>query len=94
VAGEVPAAIMRTEMAWSPDSRRIAFNDGEGKVIKIMNIVDGTIQDIKTNLADEISIFQLDWSPDGKQFVFSGLKFGPSEFWFLEDFLPLVKNKK
>ena len=91
VAGEVPAAIMMTEMAWSPDSRRIAFNDREGKVIKVMNIDDGTVQDIKTNLADDISIYQLDWSPDGKQFVFCGLKSSATEFWFLEDFMPLEK---
>ena len=91
VAGDVPAAIMRTEMAWSPDSRRIAFNDAQGKVIKVMNIGDGTIEDIKTNLEDDISIYQLDWSPDGKQFVFSGIKSGASEFWFVEDFMPLEK---
>jgi len=92
VVGEVPAAIMMTEMAWSPDSRRIAFNDAVGKVIKIMNIEDGIVQDIKTNLADDISIYQLDWSPDGKQFVFCGLKSSATEFWFLEDFLPLIKK--
>ena len=91
VAGEVPAAIMMTEIAWSPDSRRIAFNDREGKVIKVMNIDDGTVQDIKTNLADDISIYQLDWSPDGKQFVFCGLKSSATEFWFLDDFMTLEK---
>jgi len=92
VVGEVPVAGTSIDLAWSPDSRRIAFNDREGKVIKVMNIDDGTIQDIQTNLADDISIYHLDWSNDGKQFVFAGEKGGITEFWFLEDFLPLIKK--
>ena len=92
VVGEVPVAGTSIDLAWSPDSRRIAFNDREGKVIKVMNIDNGTIEDIQTNLADDISIYHLDWSPDGKQFVFGGEKGGITEFWFLEDFLPLIKK--
>ncbi len=92
VVGEVPGAGTSIDLAWSPDSRRIAFNDREGKVIKVMNIDNGTIEDVQTNLADDISIFHLDWSPDGKQFVFAGEKGGITEFWFMEDFLPLIKK--
>ena len=92
VVGEVPVAGTNIDLAWSPDNRQIAFNDREGKVIKVMNINDGTIEDIQTNLADEISIFHLDWSPDGKQFVFGGEKGGLTEFWVMEDFLPLIKK--
>jgi Tol biopolymer transport system component len=88
VVGEVPKAHVNIELAWSPDSRRIAFNDDN--VIKIMNIDDGKIEDIKTNLVD-VEIWHLDWSPDGEQFVFSGMKGGNAEFWFLENFLPLEK---
>lgn len=88
VVGEVPKAHVNIELAWSPDSRRIAFNDDN--VIKIMNIDDGKIEDIKTNLVD-VEIWHLDWSRDGEQFVFSGVKGGTAEFWFLEDFLPLEK---
>jgi Tol biopolymer transport system component len=92
VVGEVPVAGSSIDLAWSPDSKRIAFNDREGKVIKVMNIDNGTIEDISTNLADDISLYHLDWSPDGKQFVFGGEKGGITEFWFLEDFLPLIKK--
>lgn len=91
VVGEVPIAHVNIELAWSPDSRRIAFNGDN--LIKIMNIDDVKIEDIKTNLVD-VDIWHLDWSPDGKQFVFSGGKGGNAEFWFLENFLPLVENKK
>jgi Tol biopolymer transport system component len=91
VAGEVPSQHVNIETAWSPDSKRIAFNDKEGKVIKIMNLADGSIEDIETGLED-VTIHHLDWSPDGKKFVFGGIKGGKKEFWLMEDFLPLVKN--
>ena len=42
VIGEVPMVFVNIELAWSPDSKRIAFNemDGRGgKVIKIMIII-------------------------------------------------------
>jgi Tol biopolymer transport system component len=90
VAGEVPAAIVNTEMAWSPDSKRIAFNDRDGKVIKIINLDNGSIKDIQTGLVD-VNIYHLDWSPDGERFAFGGWKGGTAEFWLLKDFLPLEK---
>lgn len=89
VVGEVSNAHVNIELAWSPDSRKIAFNGDN--VIKVMNIDDGKIEDIKTNLVD-VEIWHLDWSRDGEQFVFSGMKGGQDEFWFLEDFLPLEKT--
>jgi Tol biopolymer transport system component len=91
VAGEVPSVHVNIEMAWSPDCKRIAFNETEeGKVIKIMNLDDGSMEDIETGLVD-VTIHHLDWSPDGKRFVFGGMKGGEKEFWLMEDFLPLVK---
>jgi Tol biopolymer transport system component len=92
VVGEVPVAGSSIDLAWSSDSKRIAFNDREGKVIKVMKIDDGTIEDIQTNLADDITIYHLDWSTDGKQFVFGGEKGGITEFWVMEDFLPLINK--
>ena len=88
--GDIPNISINTELVWSPDSKRIAFDDADGKVIKIMNLDDGSIEDIETGLVD-VSIFHLDWSPDGKRFVFAGWKGGKAEFWFMENFLPLEK---
>jgi len=90
IVGKIPQAVSHTEIAWSPDSKKIAFNDSEGKVIKVMSIVDGTIKDIETGLVDT-NIYHLDWSPDGARFVFAGWKGGNKEFWLIEDFLPLDK---
>jgi len=85
---EIPKFISTLDPCWSPDSRQIAYNDG--KVIRIVNLSDGTIEDIETNLKDEVNIiYYLDWSPDGEQFVFGGAIQGEDEFWFLENFLPL-----
>jgi Tol biopolymer transport system component len=88
IVGEVPQANVNIELAWSPDSRRIAFNGDN--VIKIMNVADGKTEDIKTSLVD-VDICHLDWSSDGKQFVFFGMKGGNAEFWLMENFLPLEK---
>jgi Tol biopolymer transport system component len=93
VIGEVSHFTVNTELAWSPDSRRIAFNDKEGKVINVMSVDDGSVKDIETSLVDA-RIYHLDWSPDGKRFVFVGYLGGVPEFWFLEDFLSLVKGTK
>ncbi len=79
---------INTELVWSPDSKRIAFNDEDSNVIKVMDIDDGSIENIETGLVD-VGIFHLDWSPDGERFVFGGMKGGEAEFWFLENFLPL-----
>ncbi|MDB4581578.1 LpqB family beta-propeller domain-containing protein [Draconibacterium sp.] len=87
---ETSGGEVNIELAWAPDSRRIAFNDREGEVIKIMNVEDGNIEDIKTNLGD-VKIGHIDWSPDGEKFVFAGSKGGNAEFWFMENFLPLDK---
>lgn len=87
---EIQGASVNTELAWSPDSKRIAFNDRDEKVIKIMSLNDGSIEDIETSLVN-VHIYHLDWSPDGEKFVFVGVKGGEDEFWFMENFLPATK---
>lgn len=87
IVGQIKGANVNTELAWSPDSRQIAYN---GEKIHVINIDDGSIMNIETNLLD-IIIYHIDWSADGERFVFGGIKIPKSEFWFLEDFLPLEK---
>ncbi|MCK4543828.1 MAG: PD40 domain-containing protein, partial [Spirochaetales bacterium] len=97
IVGEVPQANAHVELAWSPDSKRIAFNefdiDKPSQLIKIISVDDGSIQDIETGLVDR-HIVHLDWSPDGKTFVFAGWKEGEKEFWLMENFLPETETKK
>jgi Tol biopolymer transport system component len=92
VIGKVQGIQVNKELAWSPDSKRIAFNGHEsGKDIQIMSLDDGTIVDVKTSLVDT-NVYHLDWSPDGKKLVFGGFVGGGREFWLMEDFLHLVKK--
>jgi Tol biopolymer transport system component len=85
VVGKVSDFNVHMELAWSSDSKSIAFNDKEGEVIKVMSVDDGSIKDIETGLVSA-NIFHLDWSPDGKRFVFVGYQDGVPELWVLEDF--------
>jgi Tol biopolymer transport system component len=92
----IQVAHAHIELAWSPDSKKIAFiygTDTYGKNIRVISINDGRITDIMTGL-DDINLYHLDWSRDGERFVFSGFQGDRPEFWFLEDFLPLIENKK
>ncbi len=83
---------VHNELAWSPDSKRIAFN-GPKDIISVVSIKDGSIEEINTDLMD-VSIYHFDWSPNGDRFVFAGYKGGGPEFWLMEDFLPKTEAKK
>ena len=79
---------MHLELAWSPDSRRIAFNaDQRGKIIKIVSLDNGGIEEIKPDLKNVKEIYHLDWSPDGKTLVFGGYTGGDPEVWLMQNFL-------
>jgi Tol biopolymer transport system component len=91
--GDIQEAVYsgHSELAWSPDGKRIAFNynDEADRGIKVMTLSDGSIEEIETGLPDIDRIIHFDWSPDGERFVFVGWKNGKKEFWLMEDFLPL-----
>ena len=95
VVGKVQNIHVNKEMAWSPDSMRIAINGPEvyDKVIRIISLKNGSIVDLETDLVDT-KIYHLDWSPDGDRLVFGGWKGGSPEFWLMEDFLPEERTKK
>jgi Tol biopolymer transport system component len=91
------------ELAWSPDSKRIAFNAVRHETpknivsnsIKIVSLEDGSVKEIVPDLKDVREMYHLDWSPDGKTLVFGGYTGGPGpEFWTMENFLPLLNTGK
>ncbi len=59
------------EMAWSPDSSRIAFQTvaGDGRQIYVINVNDGSY----TNLSNSNATFDGNpvWSPDGQKIAFT-----------------------
>jgi Tol biopolymer transport system component len=93
--GEIQNGIYfgHSELAWSPDSKKIAFNynDDENSGIKVMTLSDGSVEEINTGLTDLDKIVHFDWAPDGEGFVFIGWKTGKREFWMMENILPVTE---
>ncbi|MEA3480269.1 MAG: hypothetical protein U9R60_18945 [Bacteroidota bacterium] len=96
MVGKAQRSHINIELAWFPDSKRIAFNYVPGtysKAIRVISIIDGSIEDVETGLRDK-NIYHLDWSLDGDRFVFAGYQGDTPEFWLMENFLPESKTKE
>jgi Tol biopolymer transport system component len=78
------------DLSWSPDGKKIAFAS-KGK-IWVVSVDGGEPEEVKTDVDAHAGM--LDWSPDGQKIAFSGDSGMDIEFWFMEDFLPLVKAQK
>lgn len=96
--GGEPRAVARVqhiyankEMAWSPDSKRIAYNAVDNK-IEIVSLENGSIKEIDPHLTNT-NIYHLDWSHDGEKLLFAGWTGGDPEFWMMENFLPKEMGK-
>jgi Tol biopolymer transport system component len=87
---KVTAPNANKELAWSPDSRRIAYNE-EKKGIYVVSVDNGISEEIKTDLGNSV-LNHLSWSPDGSRLVFIEQHGGGPELWLMEGFLPLVKR--
>jgi len=77
-----------SDVSWSPDGQNIAFVS-RGK-IWVVPAEGGEPAEVKTDVDSDAS--QLDWSPDGRKIAFSGESGMDIEFWFMEDFLRLLKK--
>ena len=91
VIGSVEGLNPGSQFTWSPDSRRIAFDEPGGK-IKIISIEDGSVAYMDRGLINSTIGGRLDWSPDGEKFVFVGGTGGSDEFLVMENFLPTNRS--
>lgn len=80
----------QSDVSWSPDGQKIVFVS-MGK-IWIVPVEGGEPVELKTDV--DAYAGKLDWSPDGRKVAFSGDSGGDIEFWFMENFLPLLKGRK
>ena len=85
-------------LAWSPDGKKLAFTpasnvQGPFSRIRIISLDDGTTTTLETGLP-ESDYWHVSWSPDGTKLAFLALQNGETEFWLMEDFLPLVNSRK
>jgi Tol biopolymer transport system component len=77
-----------SDVSWSPDGQNIAFVS-RGK-IWVVPAEGGEPAEVKTDV--DADAYELDWSPDGRKIAFSGESGMDIEFWFMEDFLRLLKK--
>ena len=83
-------------LSWSPDGKKIAFTpasnvQGPFSRIRIISLNDGTTTPLETGLP-ESDYWHVSWSPDGTKLAFAAIQNGETEFWFMEDFIGLVKQ--
>jgi Tol biopolymer transport system component len=84
----IPSVSAQSDLSWSPDGQKIAFVS-KGK-IWVVPAEGGEPVEVMTDVDADAS--KLDWSPDGRKIAFSGDSGMDIEFWFMEDFLHLLKK--
>ncbi len=80
----------QSEVSWSQDGQKLAFVS-KGK-IWVVSASGGDPVEVKTDV--DAAAGKLDWSPDGGKIAFSAESGSDLEFWFMEDFLPLVRSSR
>jgi len=90
VVADVKGAYVTTSLSWSPDGKKIVYDDYGDKSIKVLALEDDTIQEVETGLG-EIVPYSVSWSPDGERIAFAALKSGEQLFYLMENFLPKDK---
>lgn len=87
VLSRVPSVSYFLGLSWSPDSSKLAYTTIE----KAWMIPADGGEPQQIHVGFDGRIVQIDWSPDGKTFTFSGSVGGDEEVWLMSDFLHLVK---
>lgn len=90
VLTQVPSVSYFLGLSWSPDSSRLAYTTIQKAWI--IPASGGEPQEMRVGFDGRI--MQIDWSPDGQTFAFSGSTGGEEEVWLMSDFLHLVKTAR
>ncbi len=80
----------QSEVSWSPDGQKLAFVS-KGK-LWMVSASGGDPAEVKTDVGAAAG--KLDWSPDGRKIAFSAESGMDLEFWFMENFLSLVRTNR
>jgi Tol biopolymer transport system component len=88
VLTKIPSVNHHLGLSWSPDSSKLAYTTIQKAWI--IPSSGGEPQEIRVGFDGRI--MQIDWSPDGKTFAFSGGTGGEEEVWLMSDFLHLLKT--
>lgn len=93
VLTEVGNVREHSSLSWSPDGNELAFTSNGH--LMVVAVDSGELREVETGVLKKgVQDFEIDWSPDGKKFVFSAGYGGEEELWLMEDFLPKTKDKK
>jgi Tol biopolymer transport system component len=90
VLTQIPAVNYFLGLSWSPDSSKLAYTTMQKAWI--IPASGGEPQEIRVGFDGRI--MQIDWSPDGRTFAFSGGTGGEEEIWLMSDFVNLVKTAR
>ena len=86
-SGPKPPLTPDHEMAWSPDSKQLAY--AHNGIIWRVPLDNPKPVRLETGRA-ELMATHIDWSPDGKWLVFRGETGSDLDLHLMTDFLPLV----
>ena len=77
-------------LSFSPDGDKITYSNKEKLYVADLNT--GKKEEVRTGI-DAIPQMPA-WSPDGNKIAFCAYDEGETDLWFMENFLPLIENKK
>jgi Tol biopolymer transport system component len=82
---EVEGAGGHSQLAWSPDGKKIAY--GAAAKIWVASVDGGEPAELQTGLPKDAEYGGFSWSRDGERIAFVAAVGGGQEFWLVSDFL-------